>query len=73
MGYIETLKAYQIFIPSKRRVVIRTDVKFEEERAYWRSREYDESHKILLSREFRYKEQDLRVLDRLIQEVLQCQ
>ena len=42
MGYSETSKAYQIFIPSKRRVVIRRDMKFEEERAYRRSREYDE-------------------------------
>jgi len=43
MGYNETSKAYRIFIPSKWRVVIRRDVKFEEERAYWRSQEYDES------------------------------
>eukprot|EP00253_Pinus_taeda_P031557 PITA_31557 len=40
MGYSETSKAYRIFIPSKRRVVNRRDVKFEE-RAYQRSREYD--------------------------------
>eukprot|EP00253_Pinus_taeda_P002546 PITA_02546 len=42
MGYNETSKAYRIFIPSKRRVVIRRDVKFEEERTYQRSQEYDE-------------------------------
>jgi len=42
MGYNETSKAYRIFIPSKRRVVIRRDVKFEEERAYRRSQEYNE-------------------------------
>ena len=42
MGYNETSKAYQIFIPSKWRVVISRDVKFEEERAYRRSRGYDE-------------------------------
>ena len=34
MGYSETSKAYRTFIPSKQRVVIRRDVKFEEERAY---------------------------------------
>ena len=33
MGYSETSKTYQIFIPSKQSVVIRKDVKFEEERA----------------------------------------
>lgn len=42
MGYNETSKAYRIFIPSKQRVVIRRDVRFEEESAYQRSREYDE-------------------------------
>ena len=58
MGYSETSKAYRIFIPSKWRVVIRMDVRFEEERAYRRSREYDEreSHRLLLSREVRYRE-----------------
>ena len=42
MGYIETLKAYEIYIPSKMRVVIRRDVNFKEERAYQRSWDYDE-------------------------------
>eukprot|EP00253_Pinus_taeda_P005149 PITA_05149 len=36
MGYNETSKAY-------RRAVIRRDVRFEEERAYWRSREEEEA------------------------------
>eukprot|EP00253_Pinus_taeda_P032243 PITA_32243 len=39
MAYSETSKAYRIFIPFKWRVVIRRDVKFEEERAYQRSQE----------------------------------
>jgi len=44
--------------------VIRRDVKFEEERAYRRSRSMmRESHRLLLSKEVRYKEQDLKVLD----------
>eukprot|EP00253_Pinus_taeda_P004364 PITA_04364 len=43
MGYNETSKAYWILIPSKRRVVIRRGVKFEEERAYRRSREEEEA------------------------------
>ncbi len=42
MGYNETSKAYQIFIPSKWRVVIRRGVKFKEEMTYQRSLEYDE-------------------------------
>lgn len=42
MGYSETLKTYQIFIPSKQRLVTRRDVNFEEERAYLSLWEYDE-------------------------------
>ena len=37
MGYSETLNAYQIYIPTKRKVVVRQNVKFEEERAFRRS------------------------------------
>jgi hypothetical protein len=42
VGYSETSKAYQIYIPASRRVVVRQDVKFEEERAFRRSQELDE-------------------------------
>jgi len=41
-GYSETSKAYRIYIPALRSVVVRRDVKFEEERAFQRSRELDE-------------------------------
>lgn len=34
VGYSETSKAYRIYIPTKRKVVVRRDVKFEEERAF---------------------------------------
>lgn len=37
--YSETSKAYRIYIPVKRKVVVRQDVKFEEERAFRRSQE----------------------------------
>ena len=37
VGYNETSKAYQICIPAKKKVVVRRDVKFEEERAFRRS------------------------------------
>ena len=36
VGYRETSKAYQIYIPAQRKVVGRRDVKFEEERAFRR-------------------------------------
>ena len=39
VGYNETSKAYRIYIPTKRKVVVRRDAKFEEERALRRSRE----------------------------------
>ena len=41
VGYNDTSKAFQIYIPALRRVVLRRDVKFEEEKAYWRSWELD--------------------------------
>ena len=41
MGYNETSKAFQIYIPAQRRVVVRWDVKFEEDRAFRRSRELE--------------------------------
>eukprot|EP00253_Pinus_taeda_P014831 PITA_14831 len=45
VGYSETSKTYRIYIPAQRKVVVRQDVKFEEERAFKRSRElrYEES------------------------------
>jgi hypothetical protein len=42
VGYNEISKAYRIYIPALRRVVVRRDVKFEEQKAYERSRELDQ-------------------------------
>ena len=39
IDYDETLKAFRIYLPSQRKVVVRRDVKFEEERAFRKSRE----------------------------------
>jgi hypothetical protein len=39
VGYSEVSKAYRIYIPSLRRVVVRRDVRFEEGRAFQRSLE----------------------------------
>jgi hypothetical protein len=39
VGYLEVSKAYQIYIPSLRRVVVSRDVRFEEGRAFQRSLE----------------------------------
>ena len=41
VGYDETAKAFRIYLPSQRKVVVRRDVKFEEERAFRRSRELE--------------------------------
>ena len=41
VGYNEISKAYRIYIPALRSVVVRRDVKFEEQRAYQRSRDLD--------------------------------
>ena len=41
VGYSETSKAFQIYIPAQRKVVVRRDVKFEEDRAFRRSRELE--------------------------------
>ena len=38
--YSETSKAYQIYIPTLRTMVVRWDVRFEEERAFRRSWEF---------------------------------
>ena len=42
VGYDETAKAFRIYLPSERKVVVRRDVKFEEERAFRRSRESEQ-------------------------------
>lgn len=41
MGYSKTSKAYPIYIPTQRKVVVRQEVKFEEERVFKRSRELE--------------------------------
>jgi len=41
VGYSETSKALRIYIPAQRKVVVRRDVKFEEDRAFRRSRELE--------------------------------
>jgi len=41
VGYGETSKAFRIYIPAQRRVVVRRDVKFEEDRAFRRSQELE--------------------------------
>ena len=37
VGYDETLKAFRIYLPAHRKVVVRREVKFEEEKAFRRS------------------------------------
>jgi hypothetical protein len=38
VGYSETSKAFRIYLPSLRKIVLRRDVKFEEDRAFRKSR-----------------------------------
>ena len=42
VGYDETSKAFHIYLPSQRRVVVRRDVIFEEEQAFRKSRESEQ-------------------------------
>ena len=42
VGYDETSKAFRIYLPSQRKVVVRRKVKFEEERAFSKSRELEQ-------------------------------
>ena len=42
VGYSETVKAYRIYLPHSGIVVVRRDVRFEEEKAFNCSREYEE-------------------------------
>ena len=39
MGYSENAKAYRVYLPGDRKIVIRRDVKFMEDRAFRKSRE----------------------------------
>ena len=39
MGYDESSKAFRIYLPSRRKVVVRREVRIEEERAFRKSRE----------------------------------
>ena len=39
VNYSETSKAYRIFIPGTKRIIVRRDVKFMEDRAFRRSRD----------------------------------
>ena len=39
VGYDKTLKAYRIYIPALRKIVVRQDMRFEEDRAFRRSQE----------------------------------
>ena len=40
VGYSETSKAYRIFIPGTKRIIVRHDVKFMEDKAFKRSRDF---------------------------------
>jgi reverse transcriptase-like protein len=42
VGYSETSKAYRIYIPALRKTVLRWDVRFEEDKAFRRSRDMDQ-------------------------------
>ena len=42
VGYDETMKDFRIYLPSQRKVVVRRDVNFEEERAFRRSIELEQ-------------------------------
>ena len=42
VGYDETSKAFRIYLPSQRKVVMRREVKFEEEWAFRKSRESEQ-------------------------------
>lgn len=44
MGYNETSKAYRIFIPGTRRIIVRCDVKFMEDKAFRRSKDLPTEH-----------------------------
>ena len=39
VGYSETSKAYRIFIPGTKKIIVRCDVKFMEDKTFRRSRD----------------------------------
>ena len=41
VGYDETSKAFRIYLPTQRKVVVRREVKFEEEKAFRRSLDFE--------------------------------
>jgi len=43
VGYMEVSKAYMIYVPTHRKVIVCIDVQFEEERALRRSRDFPTS------------------------------
>ena len=47
VGYDETSKTFRIYLPSHRKVVVRRDVKFEEERAFKKSKELEQGEQQL--------------------------
>ena len=49
VGYDETSKAFHIYLPSQRKVVVRRDVKFEEERAFKKLRESEQGEQQVLA------------------------
>ena len=49
MGYDETSKAFRIYLPSQRKVVVRREVKFEEKRAFRKSREFEQGEQQVLT------------------------
>ena len=49
VGYDETLKAFRIYLPSQRKVVVRMDVKFQEERAFRKLRESEQGEQQVLA------------------------
>ena len=42
VGYDVTAKAFRIYLPSQRKVVVRREVRFEEEQAFRKSRESEQ-------------------------------
>ena len=45
MGYDETTKAFRIYLPSQKKVVVRRDVKFEEQQVFKKARELEQGEK----------------------------
>ena len=47
VGYDETSKAFCIYLPAQRKVVVRREVRFEEEQAFRKSRESEEEKQLI--------------------------